>query len=553
MRAGGDIRLLIPRPSAFGVEPRAREAAPGELIVPFAEAKAWLRSGALLRHLFRYSEAELATHRVDHVSKPFPTALLLRILARGRCSFSGDSGERVEIGPLELVRYFLRHVGELVRIPLLLAAARRQVAGLARRADAVPLPALDLARPPLYVRGELQFGMRAGGSVGHIAGVLNNLERFAFRPVFVTSDRIPTVNADIETHVVAPLSDFCGHEEIPAIHFNGRLVREARSALAGRQVSFVYQRCGLFSFSGLELALELGAPFVLEYNGSEVWSARHWGRPLRNERLARRIETLLLEKAALVTVVSRPLRDELLRRGIGEDRILVNPNGVDPERYSPAVDGGGVRRRHGLEGRRVVGFIGTFGRWHGAEVLAEAFGRLLTRRQEWRQDVRLLLIGDGLTRSEVEAAALRHGARDQLVLTGLVPQEEGPSHLAACDVLVSPQVRNPDGTPFFGSPTKVFEYMAMGKGIVASNLDQMGEVLAHEETALLVEPGDVEGLTSAIERLLSDEPLARRLGDAARRSVLARHTWAEHTRRIVEALGRRCASEGVARAPVTLR
>ena len=88
----------------------------------------------------------------------------------------------------------------------------------------------------------------------------------------------------------------------------------------------------------------------------------------------------------------------------------MNPNGVDPERYSPAVDGTAVRRRHGLEGRRVVGFIGSFGRWHGAEVLADAFGRLLARRPEWRDSVRLLMIGDGATMPQVRASLERHGA-----------------------------------------------------------------------------------------------------------------------------------------------
>jgi glycosyltransferase involved in cell wall biosynthesis len=188
----------------------------------------------------------------------------------------------------------------------------------------------------------------------------------------------------------------------------------------------------------------------------------------------------------------------------------------------------------------VLGFIGSFGRWHGAEVLADAFGRLLSDHPAWRNNVRLLMIGDGLTRPEVEARLARHGVHEQAVLTGVVPQEEGPAHLAACDALVSPHVRNPDGTPFFGSPTKVFEYMAMGRGIVASRLDQIGEVLRHEETALLVEPGDAGALAAGLERLVSDEPLARRLGDAARRDALAKHTWREHTRRIVEALAERC-------------
>ncbi len=505
-------------------------------MVPFSEVKGWLLNGQVLRHLFRYSDAELATHRVDHVSKPFPTALLLRILSHGRCCFSGDSGETVEIELLVLARYLVGFVRDLVRIPWLLASARRSADRLGRQAAVAPPPALDLARPPLYLRGDLQFGLRSGGSLGHIAGVLNNLERFGAKPVFVTSDRIPTVQPDIETHVVVPGSDFCGFEEIPAIHFSAQLVREAERALGGRRVSFVYQRYGLYNLAGLELALRCGVPFVLEYNGSEVWIGRHWGRGLRHERLAAHIEMALLRAADLVVVVSRPIHDELLRRGVQPERILVNPNGVDPERYSPTVDGSAVRRRHGLEGRRVLGFIGSFGRWHGTEVLADAYGRLLAERPAWRESVRLLMIGDGLTRPELEARLARHGVRDRAVLTGVVPQEEGPAHLAACDVLVSPHVRNPDGTPFFGSPTKVFEYMAMGRGIVASRLDQIGEILKHEETALLVEPGDVAALAAGMERLLADEPLARRLGEAARRDVVAHHTWAEHTRRIVEAL-----------------
>jgi glycosyltransferase involved in cell wall biosynthesis len=152
------------------------------------------------------------------------------------------------------------------------------------------------------------------------------------------------------------------------------------------------------------------------------------------------------------------------------------------------------------------------------------------------------MVGDGLTRPEVERRLRAHGVADAALLTGSVAQEDGPAHLAACDVLVSPHAPNADGSPFFGSPTKVFEYMAMGRAIVASNLGQIGEVLEHEETALLVEPGDAQATSAACERLLSEPSLARRLGEAARARVLAHHTWTEHTRRIVEALG--CAVSG---------
>jgi glycosyltransferase involved in cell wall biosynthesis len=529
------LKLRVLRPSFFGVEPQPRPAPPGTIERSFSEIKSWLRDGTILKHLFRYAEVEIATASLQHVAKPFPTALLVRALSHGPCFFTGDAGERLALDARRIAAYGLLFVRDFARIPVLLSSVRRRIQRLTSAATP-PGPPLDLSRPILYLRADLRFGVRSGGSVGHTAGVLNCLHHFAPPPIFVTTDRVPTVRDDIETHVVTPGSDFCGFEELPGLHFNRVLTARALQALAGRRVAFVYQRYCLDNFSGLELARRLEVPIVLEYNGSELWMSRHWGRPLRYRRTALRIESSLLRNADLVAVVSRPLKDELLSRGLREDSILVNPNGVDPDVYSPAVDGTPVRRRHGLDGKRVLGFIGTFGPWHGAEVLAEAFGRLVTRRPEWRHSARLLMIGDGLTTPQVDAALQRHGVRDLAILTGSVPQHAGPEHLAACDVLVSPHVRNPDGTPFFGSPTKVFEYMAMGKGIVASNLDQIGDILRHGETAWLVEPGDVEALVSGLQHLLADQPLARRLGEAARGEALARHTWKEHVHRIVEAL-----------------
>jgi glycosyltransferase involved in cell wall biosynthesis len=534
-------RLRVVRPSSFGVEPAPASATDGTVERSFAEVKGWLLDGSVLRHLFRYDEVELRTANVAHVSKPFPTALLLRALSRGRCSFADDDGQRLEIGAGELARLALRFGRDVAGIPWLLARVRRDIR---RLAAAPPLAAglPDIGRSPLYLRGDLLLDVRSGGSVGHIAGVLNNLGAVTGSPLFVTTAPIPTVRPDVETHVVVPGPEFCGFEEVPPLHFNRVLASRALEALGGRPAAFVYQRYGLYGYAGLEVSRRLGVPLVLEFNGSEVWISRHWGKPLRFRRTAEAVERLLLEKADLVVVVSTPIRDELVSQGIAGERILVNPNGVDPDRYSPSVDGTAVRRRHGLQGKRVVGFIGTFGRWHGAEVLAEAFGRLLERRPEWRASVRLLMIGDGLTMPEVRANLGRHGVSELVVLTGAVPQEQGPAHLAACDVLASPHVRNPDGTPFFGSPTKLFEYMAMGRGIVASNLDQIGELLRHGETAWLVEPGDPASLAQGLERLLVDDALARALGAAARAEAVARHTWRDHTRRIVEALVARTAA-----------
>ena len=119
-------------------------------------------------------------------------------------------------------------------------------------------------------------------------------------------------------------------------------------------------------------------------------------------------------------------------------------------------------------------------------------------------------------------------------MLGAVEHDRVPPLLDACDVLVSPHVPLEDGSPFFGSPTKLFEYMAMGKGIVASRLGQIGEVLENETNALLVEPGNVVELAGAIERLADSPELRERLGAAAREAAVERHTWKHNAQRVID-------------------
>jgi glycosyltransferase involved in cell wall biosynthesis len=99
-------------------------------------------------------------------------------------------------------------------------------------------------------------------------------------------------------------------------------------------------------------------------------------------------------------------------------------------------------------------------------------------------------------------------------------------------------VPNPDGTRFFGSPTKLFEYMGLAKPIVASDLEQIGEVIDHERTGLLCPPGDASAAAAAVARLLGDEPLRRRLGEGALEEARTTYSWTAHARRILDALER---------------
>jgi glycosyltransferase involved in cell wall biosynthesis len=121
----------------------------------------------------------------------------------------------------------------------------------------------------------------------------------------------------------------------------------------------------------------------------------------------------------------------------------------------------------------------------------------------------------------------------------LIDHDKALRLLAASDVCVSPHVPNPDGSRFFGSPTKLFEYMGLGRAIVASDLEQIGEVIEHERTGLLSPPGDVDAAAAAILRLLDDPDLRSRLGDAALAEARERYSWKAHTRRILDALAAR--------------
>ena len=143
-----------------------------------------------------------------------------------------------------------------------------------------------------------------------------------------------------------------------------------------------------------------------------------------------------------------------------------------------------------------------------------------------------MLVGEGLLYPEVANQLAKFCAAGKVSLTGLLPHDQIPSYLDACDILVSPHISLP-GRRFFGSPTKLFEYMAMGKAIVASNLDQLAQVLQHNRTAWLVEPGNTKELTSAITLLAEDPELRERLGRAARATAVEKHSWRQNAKSVL--------------------
>jgi glycosyltransferase involved in cell wall biosynthesis len=347
----------------------------------------------------------------------------------------------------------------------------------------------------------------------------------------VSSDALPGVTAP--TCVLQPECWFDGlGREAEEVVFNLPFARAAWRCASAWQADALYQRHTTFNCSGALLSRLLGLPLVLEFNSSEVWKGKYWGG-LRLFGVAGLVERINLRAADLVVVVSEPLRDHLVKQGLLEpDRVLVNPNAVDPQRFRPDLAGTSVRKRFGLDSATVVGFSGTFGVWHGIPTLAAVLPRVLAARPQ----ARFLLVGDGPLRRLVDEVVRERCLEHRVAFAGLVPLADMPEYLAACDVLVSPHGRQVDGGEFFGSPTKLYEYMAAGRAIVASAVGQIAEVLADEQTALLVPPDDPEALLAAILRLVDDACLRVRLSIAARQRAEEKHTWRGHAERLLAAL-----------------
>ncbi len=384
----------------------------------------------------------------------------------------------------------------------------------------------------IYLRTDNFRGQQQGGSFTHFRGIVTAFYKLGYQIYYLGSGIIEVPKIDLAKTIINYPLKF-NLPEIPDIYYNWRFVPEALKIVQKEKPLFIYQRHSIFNICGAVLSQITGIPLVLEYNGSEPWIRQKWGGLLIFKRLCYFMENTALKKANLITVVSKPMKDELLKRKIPEEKILVNYNGVDTDEFNFKIDGSEIRKKYNLENKIVIGAVSTFGVWHGMPILSQAVKPIINKIQNTEYKIHFLFIGDGVERIKCENIIKESGMSGYVTFTGIIPFTEIPRYLAACDILVASHIPNSDGTPFFGSPTKLFEYMAMGKGIVASNLNQIGEVLEDRKTAWLVKPGDVTDLATGIIRLIQDEKLREELGRNARQKVINNYTWEENVLRII--------------------
>ena len=230
-------------------------------------------------------------------------------------------------------------------------------------------------------------------------------------------------------------------------------------------------------------------------------------------RLAQREEQVWRTAEGYVTI-TQGLAEDLTRR-FGSRHLAVVPDGMRVPARAPAP----------LPAEPIVGYAGHLYAWKGVDVLLHALALV--------PGARGLIVGGHEKEPDLErvkALAGSLGIADRVTFTGLVEPAAVPDHLARAMVLVLPNPASAIST-HFTSPLKLFEYMAAGRAIVASNLPSIREVLRDNEQALLVAAGDAEALSAAIRRLLEDRPLAERLARAAYAEA-PQYAWTRRAERL---------------------
>jgi glycosyltransferase involved in cell wall biosynthesis len=249
-------------------------------------------------------------------------------------------------------------------------------------------------------------------------------------------------------------------------------------------------------------------------------------------RWLEKLELFLYRRAALIVSVTHAFRDTLGRRGIDTGKVEVVTNGVDISRFSPRPKDAALLSKHGLDGCFVAGYIGTHGMAHALETLLEA-AALLQQRPD-AANVRILLLGDGARKAELQAQA-RARKLDNVLFIDSVPKDEVARYWSLLDASII-HLRK---TELFTTviPSKLFECMGMGIPVLHGVEGESAGIVEQEGAGLVFEPENAAALVGAILRLRNDEALRKRLGEQAL-AASARYDRCALALRMLQALRR---------------
>jgi len=251
---------------------------------------------------------------------------------------------------------------------------------------------------------------------------------------------------------------------------------------------------------------------AVDHGTSKEWGVRY--------RLTRQLETYALKRADAITTICEGLRKDIIGRGIPGHKVTVIPNAVDISRFSadgqPEVS---LQKKYGLEGKVVLGFIGSFYAYEGLTMLLQSLPGIVAGVP----DACLLLVGGGPEEQHLEKMVEDAGLQDKVIMTGRVPHNEIQKYYNLVDIFVYPRLsmRLTD----LVTPLKPLEAMAQGRLVLASDVGGHRELIRDGETGQLFHAGSIEDLQKMALGMLRDRTGWQAQREAGRRFVETQRTW----------------------------
>jgi len=300
--------------------------------------------------------------------------------------------------------------------------------------------------------------------------------------------------------------------------------RRLMKAVGDFQPEVIYERYALFQPAGVWAHRRTGVPLLLEVNAPYAIARRKYGG-MTLGWLADLFEHYTFRGATRVFPVTHVLADMLVNVGVKRERIHVIPNGINPKDFASVPSPGQAKAAFGLQGRLVIGFIGFVREWDRLDRIVDWLAR-----RPMDDPVMLLIVGDGPVRGELEAQAQRLGIEHKLRFSGVVPRSSVPAAAAAFDIALQTAL-----VPY-ASPLCLFEYMALGKAILAPDQANHHEVLVGGVDSDLYDTQDPQGIEKRLDVLAADESLRARLGASAHAALWERqYVWAGNAKRVTAA------------------
>lgn len=256
------------------------------------------------------------------------------------------------------------------------------------------------------------------------------------------------------------------------------------------------------------LCRQTDTPIVLRAPGPFAYQADHVFHRYMSQR-DRLNESFLHQAAAAIAVISEDMKHLFIQSGVDAGKLHVIPNGIDFAAFTPGTaDGKSIRKKHGLNNRQVVGYVGGF--WPGNDMgtLLQAWQQIETAQPE----AVLLLVGDGPQRTNIEKLSLKMGLK-HCIWVGHIPHSAVADYLSVMDIGIGPYTKE---ALAFVSPLKVIEYAAMGLPVVAAGGGQIKDLIEHGVTGCTYEPGSPDDLAKCVLNLLHKPEQAKKMGEIAR-------------------------------------